>query len=101
MNSIVNDQKLFTSSIPSSHGNSRVALIGFGSTAYNHSIRSIAAYLRAQKYNVSIIQCLSEGGDNIFLQLSERQLELLKKQHKRHGKRLVLKKLLLYLVVNM
>ena len=79
MNSIVNDNKLFTSSIPSSQGNSRVALISFGGTAYNHSIRSIAAYLRAQKYNVSIIQCLPESGDNIFLQLSERQLELLKK----------------------
>jgi len=29
MNSIVNDKKLFTSSIPSSQGNSRVALIAF------------------------------------------------------------------------
>jgi len=79
MNSIVNDERLFTSSIPSSQGKSRVALISFGGTAYNHSIRSIAAYLRAQKYNVSIIQCLPEGKDNIFSLLNKGQLEHLGK----------------------
>ena len=79
MNGFINEKNPTFSTIIPNQTNSRVALISFGGTAYNHSIRSIAAYLRAQKYNVSIIQCLSEGGDNIFLQLSERQLELLKK----------------------
>ena len=79
MNSIVNDERLFTSSIPSSQGKSRVALISFGGTAYNHSIRSIAAYLREQKYNVSIIHCLPEGEGDVFSLLNKRQLEQLAK----------------------
>jgi|ETNmetMinimDraft_13_1059891.scaffolds.fasta_scaffold13410_2 radical SAM superfamily enzyme YgiQ (UPF0313 family) len=79
MNGFINEKNPTFNTIISNQTNSRVALISFGGTAYNHSIRSIAAYLRAQKYNVSIIQCLPEGKDNIFSLLNKIQLEQLKK----------------------
>jgi hypothetical protein len=79
MNGFINEKNPTFNTIISNQTNSRVALISFGGTAYNHSIRSIAAYLRAQKYNVSIIQCLPEGKDNIFSLLNKGQLEHLGK----------------------
>ncbi len=79
MNGFINEKNPTFSTIIPNQTNSRVALISFGGTAYNHSIRSIAAYLRAQKYNVSIIHCLPVGKDSISSLLNKSQLEQLKK----------------------
>ena len=77
MNSVSNDKNLSTSSIPSSQGNSRVALISFGGAIYQHSTRPIAAYLRGKGYKVSIIQCVSsnDNDERYFALLTKEQLE--------------------------
>ena len=84
MNSFIDEKKPTFNSINSNQGNNRVALISFGGAMYQHSTRSIAAYLRGKGYKVSIIQCVShnDNDDRYFTLLTKVQLEELAKHCK-------------------
>ena len=75
MNSFIDKKKSTFDSINSNQGNSRVALVSFGGAIYQHSTRSIAAYLRGKGYKVSIIQCVSHNDNRHFTLFTKVQLE--------------------------